>query len=230
MNPICSILIPTRLRSSILQETLDSYLNNAASPDRVEVIVRVHDDDPETLEWAKTRNKKIRVVIGDTEDSYGSTFKFINCIAAVSNGDWLWPAADDHRCLSRDWDNVLAGWLPEPRKACVLLTAKVVNWPNGRIPIMSRGLYRVLGHYGLTGFADTYLDSLTHFAGIQVTSGLEVRDMILPPMVPRDVMTWWKQYKGEENAHCFNVDKKKLGAILGKDLGDWTTSSAPELP
>jgi hypothetical protein len=223
-------MIPTRLRAAVLQETIDSYLSRADNTDRIEVIVRVHDDDPETLEWVKTRDKKIRVIIGDTEDSYGSTFKFINCMAAVSNGDWLWPGADDHRLLSQDWDKVLAGWLPEPRKTCLLLTAKVVNWPNGRIPIMSRGLYRVLGHYGLTGFADTYLDSLTHFAGLQVSSGLEVQDKNIAPMVPKEVMKWWTQYKGDENAHCFNVDKIKLGAVLGRDLGNWTTSNAPELP
>ncbi len=228
--PVVSLLMPTRSRTKMMQETVATYLEKATVPDHVEVIVRVHEDDLETVEWASKRDKRIRVVIGDTEKGYGSMDHFCNCMAAVSNGNWLWPAADDHQMLSQGWDEVLAQWPVDPRRTPMLLTAKVANWPDGRIPVMSRGLYSVLGHMGHTQFADCYMDSLTHFAGIKHVSGLEVRDVGLGDVVPRRVMEGWAIYKGVENCWCFEMDKKKLGAVLGKSLGNWTPEQAPALP
>jgi hypothetical protein len=99
---------------------------------------------------------------------------------------------------------------------------------------MSRGLYRTLGHFGHTCFADCYIDSLTHFAQLQVASGLEVRDEGLPPPGDRTHETWmvnWANYRSAETAWCFDADKKKLGAVMGKPITvKWTPLDAPERP
>lgn len=230
-TPIVSVLMPTRGRVDTMQETVASYFEKATAPAQVEMLVRVHEDDAETRAWMDSRDKSIRVVMGDTERGYGSCDHFLNCLAAVSNGDWLWPCADDHRMLTQGWDEVLRQRLPEPRKTPMLLTAKVANWPNGRVPVMSRGLYRALGHMGLTGFADCYVDSLTHFAGLQEISGIEVQDKVLPPVCDRQTMEHWAIYKSAETAHCFEMDKKKLGVVLGKPIKvSWTPLDAPERP
>jgi hypothetical protein len=229
--PLVSMMWATRFRVECLRDTIEGFLRKARDQTRVELIVRVHEDDPATMEWAAKRDKqRIRVVIGDTEEGYGSADHFINSMAAVANGDWLWAGSDDHKCVSGDWDEVLARACKDPRRELHLLTAKVNNWPNGRIPIMSRGLYTVLGHMGHTGMADCYVDSLSHFAGIQRPSGLEVRDQGLGDVVPRRVMDSWRRYKGEDNCWRFEQDKRKLEAVLGRKLGPWTPKLAPELP
>ena len=230
MTPLVSVLIPTRGRVAALQRTLASFWERALDPTRVEMIVRAHEEDEETRAWALGRDKRVRVVIGDTEKGYGSTDHYINCLAAVSNGDWLWPCADDHSVQTTHWDEVLAKRLREPRRAHALLTAKVVNWPDGRIPIVSRGFYRLLGHMGHTGFADCYLDSLAHFAGITEVSGLEVRDEGLPPTGDRATMENWAVYRGDENCWCFEQDKQKVGAVLKRKMAAWTPREAPERP
>jgi len=202
-------------------------------PERVEILVRVHDNDDETLQWASTRDKKIRVVIGDTEDGYGSLHKFINCLAAVSNGDWLWCGSDDVKMITQNWDSILQSELPAPKETCRIVTAQVVNMPNTRTTIISRAFYNALGHCGLTPHCDCYIDALAHFAGIRVPIGIQIQDMhtdSVPYVVPRDVEKTWAEYRSQKSAHCFNMDKLKLGAILKKDLGNWTTSHAPENP
>lgn len=233
-KPLVSVMVPTRSRLKTMLNTISRFRELAKDPSRVEIIVRVHQDDPETLEWALGKHDGVRVVIGDTEEGYGSMDKFINCMATVSNGDWLWPGGDDHTLLSQDWDEVLAKRLARPREELLLFLGKVINWPNGRVPVMSRGLYRALGHFGHTCFCDCYIDSLTHFAGLQEWSGLEVRDEGLPPPGDRSCPTWmghWAVYRSAETAHCFEMDKRKLSCLMGKPITvKWTPLDAPEFP
>lgn len=232
VRPVCSVLIPTRGRPQVLLATIDSFLRTATEPERIEVILRVHDDDEETRSLLSRKLlNHVRVVIGDSEDGYGSTDKFINCLAAVANGDWLFPAADEFTMLTSGWDNLIRMRLSEPRREPWLLTAKVVQWPQSRIAIMSRGLYHALGHMGRTGYADCYIDSLTHFAGIQEPVGIELSEGGLPPPVPRDRLKDWAVYRSEETAWQFNVDKLKLGAVLKRPIREkWTPLNAPEQP
>jgi hypothetical protein len=214
-----------------VEETVASFLDRAQAPERVEVVVRVHEDDPETMEWALQRRdkKRIRLLVGDTELGYGSVDHFVNGLAAVCNGDWLWPGADDHKMQTSGWDECLRTALRAPRQELLLAVARVNNWPNGKVPILSRGLYTVLGCIGRTQFADTYVDSLTHFAGLQRRIPVEVRDDGLAGG-DRNALAGWAIYKGPENCWAFEQDKRKLGAVLGRSLGGWTPAEAPATP
>ncbi len=230
MTPTCSVLIPSRLRPELLQKTIDSFLGNAANPDNVEILVRLHDNDEKSLEWAKTRDKRVRVVIGDTEDGYGSLYKFINSLAAMSNGKWLWVSSDDMHVLTKGWENVLMNSLSSPEKTCVLLTPRIRSFPDWRVPILSRALYEVIGGIAKSPHEDCYIDSLANMAGIRFVTPIELEIKQQEYCVPRDVKKTWGIYRSAEVAHKFNVDKIKLGAVLGKTLGSWSTSNAPEIP
>jgi len=229
MRPICSLLIPTRHRVEALQRAVASWWAMADAPERVEIIVRVHEDDPETLAWAEGRDRRVRVVVGDTEEGYGSSDKFLNCIAAVSNGDWLMGLADNVTVLTRRWDTVLKDRLAEPRKECLLLTARVLELPSNRIPIMSRGLYDVVGDRGHTEHADSYVDALAGLAGIREPVEIVLSKPGAANVCERDRVKTWAEFRGDEVAHQFKVDKVKLAAVLGRAIDDpWTTSDMPE--
>ncbi len=232
MSPLVSVLIATRGRVASLNKTIASFLEMAQAPDGVEILVRVHEDDPETRAWAEGRDKRIRVVMGDTEQGYGSVYKFYNCLAAASNGDWLFPSADEFTMMTQGWDEMVRPQLQCPRKECRCLTAKIVGWPQSRIQIVSRGLYRAVGHLGMTEFGDSYLDSLTHFAELQVPVPIELQEGRQMPVLPRDRQrTWSQDYKSQETADCFIMDKIKLGAVLGKPITvKWTPLDAPDSP
>ncbi len=224
-TPVCSILIPSRNRCQSLQESIHSYIETANEPDRVEIIVRLHDDDEDTIAWARMHPSRIRFVIGDSADGYASMSEFLNCIAAVSNGDWLWGASDDGRMHTSGWDKMLMERLAEPRSACLLLKS---SFPGSQFSTITRGFYRALGHAGMTEHADTYTGSLARLAGIEESIDIDYRHLNLPPVCQRNRQQTWDQFRSEEVARCFVVDKLKLGAVLGVPIQDqWTTSMMP---
>lgn len=224
-TPICSVLIPSRGRVDALTACIDSFLRTAANPSNVEVVVRVHDDDLASLDWIKTRPQGVRVIIGDTGDSYGSMHEFIGALAAVSRGAWLWPSSNDWRCLTPGWDLLLAARCPDPLFTPLVLSS---TFPGRRLMILSRGYYHALGHLGVTEHADTYLFSLADLAAVHETIGIDIHDSNLPEVGPRDRPKTWEQFRSAETARRFNNDKLKLAAVLGRPItSTWTTSDAP---
>lgn len=229
--PVVSVLIPTRGRVARLEKTLAALWAKATDPTRVEIIVHVHEDDPETRAWAERRDKRVRMVMSDTAGGYGSVYKYINALASVSDGDWLMTMSDEYTILTEGWESILHKRLAQPRKECLLLTAKVTAWPDSRSAIMSRGLYHAIGHMGMTEYGDCYIDSLTHFAELQEKSGIEYEEGAMGAVCPRNRMKTWGEYRSRAVADCFEMDKKKLGAVLGKSITvNWTPLDAPEKP
>lgn len=227
-TPLCSILIPTRGRVASLQVAIESFLTTADNPANVEIVVRVHDDDPATLAWwtSTPRRKQVRVIIGDTGDGYGSMHEYIACLAAVSRGAWLWPSSDDWRSLTQGWDTRLAARCAEPMHTPLVLSSTT---PGRRLLLVSRGLYHALGHLGMTEHADTYLFALADLAGIHETIDIDIEDVGLPEIGPRDRPKTWAQFRSADIARRFNTDKLKLAAVLGRPItGTWTTSDAPD--
>ena len=109
---ICSVLIPSRARYDRLVKTIDSVFATAADPRRVEVIVRLDEDDEasirqcETLAaWRKAprgvssvtdlTENNIAVVIGPRLNGYASLSQFYEECAARARGAWLWVMNDD---------------------------------------------------------------------------------------------------------------------------------------
>lgn len=228
-RPLCSVLVPTRGRPGEALACAESFLSLASDASRVEVVVRGHLSDAETMAGL-LRAEGVRVMAGDDEDGYASMDHFVNSTAAVANGCWLWPSADDMRCRTRGWDEVLAAQCAAPVAECWMLVPLVVNMTFRTITVASRGLYEALGHLGQTACADCYLDSLAHFAGIKRKVAIEVEDGGLPWLKDRELMKSWNRYRSEEGARLFRLDKRKLGAVLGRDLGGWTPLDAPENP
>lgn len=225
-TPTCSILLPSRNRVQLLKAAIDNFLDTASDPSRVEIIVRVHDDDPETLAWVKDRPRGIRFVVGDTDDSYGSMSDYVNSIAAVSKGDWLWPAPDDGKVQTQGWDKILEARLADPRHACLALWTLL---QPSQLNIISRGLYRAVGLVGMTEHCETYMQSLAKVAGILETVDINYPHFHIPSTAPRDRKKTWAEFRGEEVSRCFNLDKLKLGAVLGRPITDpWTPSMLPD--
>jgi len=230
---LCSVLVPTRGRPGQALECAESFLTTATDASRVEVIVRAHWEDEETLAGlraAQHSGARVRVLAGDTEDGYASMDHFVNSMAAVANGDWLWPSADDMRCRAPGWDGVLAALCEDPVGECVMAVPRVVNMMSRTITVMSRGFYEALGHMGRTACADCYVDSLAHFAGIKRPLAVDVEDSKLAWIGDRELMRSWDRYRSEEGARLFRLDKRKLGAVLGKQLGGWTPLEASPRP
>jgi hypothetical protein len=110
---ICSVLVPSRARYPRLVKTIDSVFATAADPRRVEVIVRLDDDDDEEsirqfqtlvelgrvsrhgFQGVSLLPAKIEVIVGPRRNGYASLSAFYEECADRARGAWLWVMNDD---------------------------------------------------------------------------------------------------------------------------------------
>lgn len=214
MNPLVSILIPSRNRCETLKRTVWAFQSLASRLEQIEVIVRLHGDDEESLAWMREKPIAVRFIVDTAEGlGYESIGMFVNTLAACSCGDWLWPASDDMEILTPKWDLAFEGldgkgiWLVNP------VLNDHVGW---RIPILSRGLYNAIGTCGETGHLDVYVDSLANRAGIVRKINLNLCHHGCAPPIKRDVPKTFGEFNSPANQSRMAMDLKKLKLAMQK--------------
>lgn len=75
----------------------------ATSGEDVELVIRLDDDDDETLQWAQTLRPAPRIVIGRRMGGYASLPFFFNEMATVASGDLLMCGNDDMIFDTPNW-------------------------------------------------------------------------------------------------------------------------------
>lgn len=135
---IVSFLIPTRGRIQSLLDSIQS-IKDKASPDvQLEFLVRIDDNDYETL--AARDRISGEIVVGPRWLGYDSVSIFANELAAKSHGDWLIGWNDDMIMQTHHWDKLL----PLADRAKVIwFRASGSN--SYVIPAMTRKLYELWG-------------------------------------------------------------------------------------
>ena len=107
---ICSLLIPSRFKPDGVLRMIESGITTAASPDRIEFVVRLHDDDFPSLERIPEFCRaapNVRVVVGPTGRGYSDLSRFFDEAAAVATGDWILQMGDDAMIGGDGWDSRL---------------------------------------------------------------------------------------------------------------------------
>jgi hypothetical protein len=160
-KPRISVILPTRGRTGLLNRMLESLVMTADDPSRVEVVLRVDDDDTETLvylheqartTWA-TMLHRLFCVTGPRLNGYASTPTFINEAAAAATADLLLLNNDDVAFHTHGWDRRLVEEAAKyPDGIFDLCVDSVVNNPNCVFPCQSRRQMDLLG-----GFCDQRL-------------------------------------------------------------------------
>jgi hypothetical protein len=122
MNPLCSVLIPSRARPEQLKETIASIRDAAQDADAYEILVRIDDDDaasaglPEDLRIYGN----VKVMVGSRCEGYASLNKvFYRELEEIASGSWCWIMNDDAVVIGEDWDSKLAavpltGYIVQP--------------------------------------------------------------------------------------------------------------------
>lgn len=165
-----SVLIPTRWRSTSLIKSVLSFYALAANSQQVEVLVKVDDDDDETLAVVpELKAMGAVIVVSPRGAGYQDLHKFYNALAALSSGAWLWMFNDDSWMATQNWDALLAKHgngdelrLVYPQVDFYGLepgSERQADYKRTRhydFSVMSRSLYRVLGHLSLSAANDTY--------------------------------------------------------------------------
>lgn len=136
---IVSFLIPTRGRLQMLLECIQS-IKNTASPDvQVEILVRIDEDDHETL--AGRDRIPGEIIVGPRWNGYDSVYIFINELAAKSHGDWLVPWNDDIFMTTYHWDKLLP--LIDPANRAWIIWFDIPGSWTWALPVMTRKMYEL---------------------------------------------------------------------------------------
>lgn len=155
---IVSFLIPTRGRLQSLLEGIQS-IKEKASPDvQVEFLVRIDQDDGETL--AGRDRIPGEIVVGPRWCGYDCVHIFYNELAAKSHGDWLICWNDDTFMVTPQWDKLL----PPANNAQVIWLHSPTSW-TWAFPAMTRKLYELWGCFSPNAPADAVIFEIWKKAG-----------------------------------------------------------------
>lgn len=111
---LCSVLLPSRGRVAGLRKAVESIFRAVSQPLRVEVIIRVDNDDEESIIAARCLEARwspewpIRVVVGSRILGWKTLNLLYTEMAFLAKGQWLWIFNDDCYVESGTWDDRLA--------------------------------------------------------------------------------------------------------------------------
>lgn len=159
MNKICSVLIPSRKRYEYLYASVEKLINTASNPENIEILIRIDNDDKDTISKIATFPKdwNIMWVVGNRYDGYKDLHIMFDELCRLSTGEFYWLWNDDVIVKSDGWDDVLREFI---NKLCVIRTMHR-TWTDGyEVPIVSKMIYNITGHFSLFTYNDDYIHHL----------------------------------------------------------------------
>lgn len=103
MRPNISVIVPTRGRVPQLSRMLDSLWKTAGDAERVEVICRIDDDDPDTAAFL-ARVGRVRVLVGSRLNGYATLATITNEAARQARATLVLVVNDDVEFQTAGWD------------------------------------------------------------------------------------------------------------------------------
>ena len=179
MNPLVSVITPTRRDFVGLKKMVDSLLESAADPSRIQFVLKVDQDDTDRQERIKQWNPpQTLVVLSERGAGYLDMPRFVSEAAMAAIAPWSFLIDDDAWIEGHGWDERLASLpLSKQRVAqCEFYHLGGSHYGSGSCA--QNGLFvpteiaRGLPHIG--GAADVMLAGLTVDAGwpISLLSGI----------------------------------------------------------
>lgn len=200
-KPLVSILIPTRTRpESRLEEVIEKSIGNSKVPEGLEFCIKVDSDDLAALNMSERLAAKykdcssFKITVLDRGQGYLDMPRYINELASIASGDWLWMLSDNAWPVTQNWDYFLENWFPPSATyiGCqdVCLFSPIATMENGfRIPIspcpfIRRKMFEVLGHITLLPSWDMWLNSVAWLTGTLMTVPIQLEH--IPPVSRTD--------------------------------------------
>lgn len=139
-----SVLCPSRGRVERLVESYKSFGNQ-----NIEFLVAVDKDDPQLKDYKKTG-------LSITEcPRFGYPFleKYYNILAKKSKGDWLFNWNDDALMQYDNLEELVSDLDPS-------IPQVVLFGGDKCFPMISRGLYDLIGHFAMGPSVDSYIHAI----------------------------------------------------------------------
>lgn len=184
-----SIILNSRGRPAFLTNLLESIFRKAESPSLVEVIVKLDDDDYDTLSVVpllEMAYPNLKVITSPRPDNLHMT---INKMSSISKGDFLFVINDDVIFNTENWDSIiLSRALPKLKenKDNILYVGvrdtsidKAHDGKYASFPIISRESYNALGCFMSEIFVGLGGDVFIYRIFEQVDRVLQVEEVVL---------------------------------------------------
>lgn len=179
-GPLVSIILPTRGRHVDFCASLDSLYSLAKDKSCLEFIVKVDDDDKETIATCEKLKGLLdyKLIISPRGNGYADMHHWVNDMALnYATGDWCMIWNDDAILAngtegpgipnSQNWDERVlhASFLSEATwhacpDVCSLITPTVGRPDASEFFFLRRKVVQILGHWALNAHTDNYLQSV----------------------------------------------------------------------
>lgn len=210
-----SVLLPTRKRPEGLRVAIRSVLDLAHSPDDVEIILRVDDNDP-------TDYSSYGHVLRGPRWGYKHLYKYYDELSAASRGPLLLLWNDDLVMLTKHWDSRLKEY---EQRLCVQFMKRDIYAPkieddsyqniDTAYPVYPKLLFEVMGHVSLNCHCDSWLDYVSEACGVKVLR----HDIVVHHDRPEDETAAervfdWEAFHTSDNTSCRANDIEKVRTYL----------------
>lgn len=164
-NPLVSVLIPTRGRSQLLCEAIDSIYSLTSNKQNVEFLLKIDNDDEETIETAQRLSfiLPLQAWVTDRGAGYADMHLWVNELCARARGDWLFLFNDDARMRTPNWDKMLenvsipASYGSKVHDVYMFIVNVIGKKDATEFGFLRRKVYEILGHYSLSPHNDTWI-------------------------------------------------------------------------
>lgn len=181
-GPLVSVIIPSRGNPNGLCATIDSFYSLAKDKSSVEFVLKIDDDDIETVKICEKIKQLIdvKVVISPRGRGWLDTHEWVNKLALQSKADWLFYAHDDVVLASgtegtdvasgQNWDERLlhASFLEEATwhgsyDVCSLIVPVVGRPLDSNFFFLRRKVIELLGYWSFCPFPDRSIQATLCF-------------------------------------------------------------------
>lgn len=171
VDPLISVIIPSRGRPEGLLQSLKSLQRRASGRVRVEYLVKLDHDDWGSIAWLPEL-RDCKVLLSDKRAGYADLHYFVNDLARLARGKWVWLLNDDSEVLTDGWDEIIAG---RDAESIWVLGCDDGDPTCNLFPIVTKKMIEVLGHFSMSAHNDTYVEKISEALGRAVEVPIQVK-------------------------------------------------------
>ena len=168
---VISVLLPTRGRRDVLKTSIESLVNKANQPSRLEILFGIDEDDEGLSDYIK--DELAPFFNKHSIEARASVFKplgyenlhiYVNTLAGAATGEWLFFWNDDCLMDSQGWDDVIR----EHDGEFKLLAPKDNHdgHPYAILPIIPKDWFILMGHLSQNAQNDAWLSHIAYMLDI----------------------------------------------------------------
>ena len=158
-----SILLPTRKRLDLLKKSVQSLINNARQPDKLQFLFAVDEDDSKTFLYLKQSKYPNQLALQFKPIGYENLHKYNNTLAGYATGKWIMFFNDDAIMCTKNWDDKIMDFEDE---FCLLRFKEQTGHPYSIFPCFPQKWFYLLDHISLHGQNDAWLSEIAYMLNI----------------------------------------------------------------